>query len=192
MDYPAIEFDGQQTGERILATLTPYPGGKYFSLGLLMLAMLVVFVILISVASYVTAPMWTVGPVLFCLCLAVVIIGFWWNISYFGKTRTYLTDRRIVRFEAATPFTTTKRSLFWNEVLKTKAYASNMWLRIFRIGQVVVEPQLSQSENIIIRDVYLYDDVANYMDKILYLFKNKPEDIASLNHFVPKPRGKRD
>jgi hypothetical protein len=89
------------------------------------------------------------------------------------------------------PFFVTKRALFWNEALKAKAYASNIFFRSFKIGTIDVEPQLAEHEDVRVTDVYYFEDLANYIDKILFTFKNKPEDIASIKPFVPKVKGQR-
>ena len=53
-------------------------------------------------------------------------MGTWWNNLIAREDRTYLTDRRIIRFEVVTPFFKTKRALFWNEAMKAKGYAQNL------------------------------------------------------------------
>ena len=77
------------------------------------------------------------------------------------------TDRRIIRFEQVSPFFSAKRALFWNEVLKAKAFAPSFLFRLLRIGKVVVESHESGGENVYIDNVFLFDDVANYIDKII-------------------------
>ena len=67
-----------------------------------------------------------------------------------------------------------------------------MFFRQFKIGTIDVEPQLSEHEDVRISDVYYYEDLSNYMDKIIFAFKNKPEEVSSIKAFVPMPKGKRD
>jgi hypothetical protein len=186
-----IVFDGQQTDERILYTITPHPMAKTIEIGKTVTVALIFYIILFIVASSTpfTGVLRIVG---FILLTVVSILGFLWS-SYLEKTdRAYITDRRIIRFETVTPMLKTKRALFWNEALKAKAFAPNFFSRILGIGQVVIEPQLAGTENVIIKNVSYYEDLANYIDKILFLFKNKPEDIQTIKPFVPKPKGQRD
>ena len=86
----------------------------------------------------------------------------------------------------------TKRALFWSETLKAKAYAPNMIFRMLKVGTIDVEPQLADHEDVRITDVYYFEDLANYIDKILFTFKNKPTDVAAIKPFVPKAKGQRD
>ena len=40
--------------------------------------------------------------------------------------------------------------------------------------------------------VSFYRDLGNYIEKILFLYKKRPADIADLKPFVAKVKGKRD
>ena len=97
-----------------------------------------------------------------------------------------------MRFDKPSPFDVAKRALFWNEVLKAKGYSPNILYKLLRIGIIIVEPQLSDQENIVMYDMTYYEDTANYIDKILFTFKNKPMETAMLKPFVAKPKGERD
>ena len=62
---------------------------------------------------------------------------------------------------------------------------------MLRIGTVEVQPKMDEHESVRVTDVYFFEDLANYIDKILYLVKNSPDDIATIRLFVPKPAGSR-
>jgi hypothetical protein len=47
------------------------------------------------------------------------------------------------------------------------------------------------ADDIQLKDVYYYRDLGNYIDKILFTYKQKPADITNIRPFVPKPRGER-
>jgi hypothetical protein len=188
----AIQFEGQQTGERILAELHPHPlmptiKLAAYSIGIVLF---VVFLLLISFLAGPLAFLLQIGA--FALGLVAIAFLLYLNHAWLSRTKTYITDRRIIRFEMLSPVFVAKRALFWNEVLKTKSYTTNLILRLSRIGTVKVEPHLQEGESIIISDVYYFDDIANYIDKILYLSKNAPADLASVKPFVFAARGKRD
>lgn len=188
----AIQFDGQQTDERVLYVVAPHQFAKHIALIRLVFLALFFFLILQLVSSVAPTVAGTVGVVSILLTATLLIVGVWWNHTVYGKSKTFITDRRIIRFEVMTPFFTTKRALFWNEALKAKGYAPNIIWKMLKIGKVRVEPQLAEGEDVLIHDVSLYDDVANYIDKILFTFKNKPADVAAILPFIPKPKGQRD
>jgi hypothetical protein len=183
-------FSGQQTDEKILYILTPHPLMKIISnIILVLLAIFFAFFITLIGAVVNAGFLWLIG-----LTFAILLIvgGLWWNHKTFQENLTYITDRRIVRFVVVSPFFKTKRELFWNEALKAKSYSQNLILRGMKIGTLQVEPIASTSENIIVTNVYMFEDVANYIDKILYIFKNKPDEISLIKPFIAKPKGKRD
>lgn len=187
-----IQFDGQQTDERVFYVIIPHHLAKYVALIRLVLLSLFFFFILQLIASVVPS---FAGPIKIASVILsglLLVIGFWWNETVYNQSKTYITDRRIIRFEVMTPFFTTKRALFWNEALKAKGYTSNIFWKMLNIGRVVVEPQLAEGEDVLVHDVFMYDDLANYIDKILFTFKNKPTEISTIKPFVSKPKGQRD
>jgi small-conductance mechanosensitive channel len=184
-------FDGQQEGERVLYTITPHVIHQYLAYARLIFLSVFFFVVLWVIGGIVPTLTMALRLTGFLLSIVLLVFGFWWNLEVFKKARTYITDRRIIRFDVVSPFFTTKRALFWNEALKTKAYAPNILFRSMKIGTIDVEPQLAEHEDVRITDVYYYEDLANYIDKILFTFKNKPTDIALMKPFVAKPKGQR-
>lgn len=178
-----IAFDGQQEGERILFEICPHAMVKRLAI-VKVATTAVVFPIIGAVTSLLLPG----------LAISVIIMaaGFWWNNMCFRDTRAFITDRRIMRFERVSPFMVAKRALFWNEALKAKAYQPNLLLHWLNIGTLTIEPQVQTEENVIIKNIHYAEDLANYIDKILFTFKNAPGDIAALKPFVPKPKGQRD
>jgi hypothetical protein len=187
----SLAFDGQQAGERVLYTVTPHPLSRKLSIAKVIFFAVLVTAVLMLLSTVLPSARGIMQLLGVGMGIIILLIGLWWTNRAYASTKTFITDRRIIRIESVTPLLSTKRALFWNEALKAKAYAPNFLFRIFGIGTLAVEPQLSEHENVIVRDVSYYEDLANYIDKILFTFKNKPEDIAGINSFIPKPRGHR-
>lgn len=187
-----MQFDGQQTDERVFYTVIPHPLSKYLAIVRTVVLAFVFPIILFMIAGIVPQAAAVLRIFGIVLSIVLVIAGIWWNMTVYKKSRTYITDRRIIRFDVVSPFFQTKRALFWNEVLKAKAYAPNMFFRLFKIGIIIIEPLMSDHEDVTVPHVYYFEDLANYIDKILYTFKNKPTEIAAIKPFVPLPKGKRD
>lgn len=185
-------FDGQQADERILYTVLPHPLTK--TAALVSIAVLAVFFLLVvmMISTAVPVGVLTIRIVGGVLCVLFGVLGIWYTNSAFTQDRTYITDRRIIRFETVSPFFHTKRALFWNEALKAKAYAPSMIYRTLNIGNLTVEPVMGEGESVRVTNISYYEDLANYIDKILYIVKNNPSSLATLKPFVPKPKGKRD
>lgn len=183
-----IVFDGQQEGERILYEIHPHPVAKYLAIGRIILLAVGLFVVLLLTAGVapVFAPILRVSG----LVISVLLIAgsIWWNSKVYDQSKTYITDRRIMRFEVVSPFFQTKRSLFWSETLKAKGYAPNFFYRMLGVGTVEVKPHMSEHEDVIVTDVAYFEDTANYIDKILFTFKNKPAEVALIKPFIAKLR----
>lgn len=186
-----IIFDGQQSDERILATLAPEKIIKYAAVVVMAVLAIFFFLMISSLENYM-GPLAGIAKLLAgFLGLGLVAGSVWWNNQVLTKTRTYITDRRIIRFEIIPPFFRNKRALFWNEAMKAKGYAPNLLFRMLKIGNVQVEPVQAETEDVLATDVSYFEDIANYIDKILFLVKNRPNEIATLKPFVAKPRGQR-
>ncbi len=184
-------FDGQQEGERVLYVVTPHPLAKQIAIARTVFLAVFLYLVLWGIGTIV--PLYAVLLQVTGLLLAVLllIVGVWWNQMVYKKSKTYITDRRVIRFDVVSPFFMTKRALFWNEALKAKAYAPNMLWRMMKIGTIDVEPLLAEHEDVAVRDVYYFEDLANYIDKILFTFKNSPSEIATMKPFVAKAKGLR-
>lgn len=187
-----MEFDGQQSGEKVLTSIRPHASRFIFSFTITIMSFILVLGILLSITSYIPAARHTVNIIGGCVSLLILIIASWWLWKTQSEDITYITDRRIIRFDVVTPFFTNKRALFWNEILKIKAYAPNMIMRLMKIGTLQIEPVAAEAESVVIPDVYYHEDLAGYLDKILFTFKNTPNQMPSIKPFVAKPKGKRD
>lgn len=188
----AIVFNGQQEGERILYELCPHPLARYLTIArgaTLALALVLVLFIIASVVPTARAVLTTTGVV---LGIGLLAVSFWWNNKVYGQSRSYITDRRIMRFDVVSPFFQTKRSLFWHEALKAKGYAPNFLYRILGIGTVEVAPHMDEHEDVVIPNVAFFEDIANYIDKILYTYKQTPSALVDFKPFIARPRGQRE
>lgn len=184
-------FDGQQSDERILSTVRPNRLKTYTDMAVAVILVIFFTAVIFGVSSLLPQFTGVLRAASAVGGIGTALLALWWIRIRDERSVSYVTDRRLIRFDAATPFFMAKRSLFWNEVLKAKAYSPNVLLRFLRLGYIVVEPHLSESENIVLKDVYMYEDLANYIDKILFIFKNKPAELEILKPFVAKPKGMR-
>lgn len=188
-----IQFEGQQTDEQILYKIKPHPLSTIIAIITVILLAILFYAILLVISTQTPSGLTQtlrIGGFLFAVLL--VICGTLWNKTVYAKSRTYITDRRIMRFEVMTPFMTTKRALFWNEALKAKGFPPNLFYKWLKVGMLEIDAVASGHENVRVPDVYYYDDLASYIDKILFIVKNKATDVATLKPFVPKPKGQRD
>ncbi len=197
-------FYGQQEGERILYEVRPHAWWRFVTLGKFGVAALAIVVFFWILGG--STPEW-IGIVRitgFVLASIVLLVGWWVDFSERTQKVTYITDRRVVRFAAITPWVTNSRSIIWDEVVKVKTTSPHFVWRMFNIGSVTIharstivplEGQLSEqvvtNDDIMIEGISYFKDLGNYLDKVLYLYKKDPAGLQSLRVFIPKPTGKR-
>ncbi|MBI5356546.1 hypothetical protein HZB78_02950 [Candidatus Collierbacteria bacterium] len=199
-------FYGQQTGERILYVVRPHRFSQIILLLKFLAGAGIVFFIALIAGEQALAQKYLgqIGVIGGIAAGFIVAIGLWVIDNVRHKNIAYITDRRVVKFEASTPFATNSRSLNWEEAVKVKTIPPNFFWKQFMIGTVIIHARTTVAsldsgsrENIVtdddveIRDVYYYRDLGNYIEKILFLYKKQPKDIAGLQAFVPKEKGKR-
>ena len=128
----------------------------------------------------------------YMIAIGAMAVFSWWHLKYYSRLRAYITDRRIVRFQAVFPITETRRAIFWREVVKTRDLADHFIWRAVKIGTVELSSHLTEGgSEISFPFIYYFEDLVSYLDKIIHCSKENPEEIASIKPFVAKPRGMR-
>jgi membrane-bound ClpP family serine protease len=195
------DFFGKQEGERILYVVKPHPLSLFFKLLKIYLIAFAVFLVLAILGTQlVLLDLFLIGGVI--LAFLIAVIGTKVVTDYQKRDVAYVTDRRLMRFEPTTLFATNPRSLTWDEVVKVKTYPPNALFKQLAIGNVVVHARTPArpdehtlgavaADDIELKDVYYYKDLGNYIDKILFTYKQKPKEMEAIHAFVPKPRGER-
>jgi len=186
-------FPGQQEDERILYLVRPSWTREVIG-----------YLKVIVVASVVAAGLWYLLQRGFLVLTEEREMQAWIGIGLLGTlvmlwyrqisehSRAYITDRRFVRFEGAIPDWQSQRALFWSDVVKTRTFAPNFLLRMLKIGTLELIPNFAvEGQNIAVHHAYMYGDLGNYLDKVVFTFRTKPQEIVALRGFVPKPKGQR-
>lgn len=196
------DFFGKQTDERILYVAKPHPLAASFKLMQIYLIAVVVLIVLVLLGSQISGFSGIFTLVAFVLAILIAVVGTKIITDYQKREVAYITDRRLIRFEPTTLFATNARSLTWDEVVKIKTYPPNFIWKQLAIGNVVVHARTPgrpdnfghgdvMADDIQISDVYFYRDLGNYIDKILFTYKQKPKEMDDIHVFVPKPYGQR-
>ncbi len=197
------DFYGKQEGERILYVVHPHPLAttlKFVKIFGIALVISVVLILLGSTFESIHGLFITLGIILF---FAINVVGIKIITDWQQREIAYITDRRLVRFEPTTLFATNSRTLAWDEVVKVKTYPPNFIFKQMAIGNVVVHARTSirtaedipagtvTADDIEVKNVYFYKDLGNYIDKILYTYKQMPAEVANIRPFITRPRGER-
>ena len=192
-------FPGQQDGEKILSVITPHQ--STFTLEYLKLIAVSLIILIGFVSFQKISPIFVTVGLLFSIF--TLIIGCFLYHSLHSKRFTYVTNRRLVRFEPSNAFTVNNRSLTWDNVLKVKTFSTNIIWRLKNIGTVIIHSKttstsvnnpnqiLLSNDDIVLKNVHYYKDLGNYLDKVLYLYIHDKKELNNIHPFVNKPRGQR-
>lgn len=196
------DFFGKQEGEKILYVVRPHPLST--TVGLVKIYLIAVAILGVLGLLGTQLPGLEGWFIVFGIALAIIMIAAGTKIltDYQKRDIAYITDRRLIRFEPTTLFATNPRSLSWDEVVKVKTYPPNFLWKQMAIGNVVVHARTPArpddfghgevvADDIELKDVFYYRDLGNYIDKILFTYKQKPKEMDGIRPFVPKPRGER-
>ena len=202
MHNSETDFFGRQTDERILYVVKPHALSTTFAILKMYIIALAVFLVLFILGNQIPAAsdVFFLGAV--TLSGVIALAGTKIVTDYHRRDIAYITDRRLVRFDPTTLFATNSRALTWDEVVKVKTYPPNIRWKQMAIGNVVVHARTPArpddlghgditADDIELKNVYYYRDLGNYIDKILFTYKQKPREMDEIRPFVPKPRGER-
>lgn len=186
------EFPGQQDGEKVLYHTKPDRRMELLTIvGVVFVGIVLIF-LLQFFFSFAGAMFAGFETPLLLVSVATIIIVCWWINEVYTNTDIYITDRRMLRFQPVMPYRRTTRSLFWDEAIKVKTYYKNIILeKILGIGSLEVHGRNHERDNVDVEYVTYHEDLGNYIDKILFLYKNKPDDLHAIKTFIPKPVGLR-
>ncbi len=73
----------------------------------------------------------------------MAVVGTFVTLSLHHKSVAYVTDRRLVRFEAHNPLFTSTRALSWDDTMKVKSYPPNILWNMLNIGTLVLHARAS-------------------------------------------------
>ncbi len=197
-----MDFFGRQEGERILYVIRPHSLATLVGLAKIYFVAIVIFFVLTILGTQIQIASGAFYLAGIILALLIFILGTKIVIDYQNRDVAYITDRRLMRFIPTTLFATNPRSITWDEVVKVKSYPPNFLWKQMAIGNVVVHARTPArpddqghgeivGDDILLTDVYYYRDLGNYIDKILFTYKQKPKEMETIHPFIPKPRGER-
>ncbi|HKB88729.1 MAG TPA: hypothetical protein VKC53_03715 [Patescibacteria group bacterium] len=197
------DFYGKQTDEKILYVVRPHPLATTFGLLKIYSVAVIISLVLIILGTEIQSLTGLFVSIALILFVLIIVVGTKVVLDWQTRNISYITDRRLVHFEPTTLFATNSRTLAWDEVVKIKTFPPNVVWKQLAIGNVVVhartpvhpsgedDAQGISVDDIELKSVYLYRDLGNYIDKILYTYKQRPAEIADIRPFIPRARGER-
>ena len=203
MHNSPTDFYGKQENEKILYVVKPHQIAILVSLVKIYLIAIVVCVALIVLGTLIEGTSGIFAASGIILFLIIILIGTKVTLDWQARNISYITDRRIVHFEPTTLFATNSRTLAWDEAVKVKTFPPNLIWKQMAIGNVVVHARTPihpsgqddseglSVDDIELKNVYFYRDLGNYIDKILFTYKQMPAEIVNMRPFILRPKGER-
>lgn len=193
--YTGHKFPGQASDEVILYVTREARVMLYLRLVLMWLAGLVLvaggFLVPMILRNFGVRGFGVLGFVGLVLGLAFIVGGSWWVYSLWKKSVFILTNRRLLKFIYSTPWNRYNLSLGLDKVVDTGAYARGYFQAAFGVGTFAARSSAGnrQEKYFYIDNVKAYEDLANYVNKVLFVYEREVEKLLNFRPFVPHLKG---
>lgn len=141
--------------------------------------------------------------ILFSSVLAGVfaVVGLWWTNILWKKSLGIVTTKRLTKFVYTTPFNRHSLSLPLEMIVDTGAYTKGFLQAILKLGTFTARSSAASSGQATdapmrINKKYFYienqaaaEDLQHYINKLLNVFRNQSEYLASFRPFIPNLKG---
>lgn len=195
--YRDLKFPGQASDERILYVTREAPVMLQLRLAGLAAAVLMLLLGALWLPKYLTMfGQMTVALAEFLGLLIAALflsVGGWWLWSLWRKSVFILTNRRLTKFIYTTPWNRYHLSLNLDKIEDTGAYARGYFQALTGVGTFTARSGAGNRADkyFFIDNVHAYEDLANYVNKLLFHFERNMEKLDSFRPFIPHLKGKR-
>lgn len=195
--YTDVSFPGQASDEEILYVTREAPIVLTIKrIGVIGIAFVVIFGG-IGLSSFISqfSPQ-IIGSV---KLLSVVIgglfaiIGWWWMSVLWKKSLFILTNRRLTKFIYVTPWNRYNLSVTLDKIEDTGAYNRGNFEAIFKVGTLSARSSAGNREEkyFFVTRIKAAEDLANYINKLLFIFHQDPTRLVKFRPFLPHLKGER-
>lgn len=191
--YKKITFPGQHSDEKILFVTREGKIMLYLKWFFVSLVGFVLFVLehllLNFVSQYIKLPT-LLGPIITVLVSLGIVLAFCWFWLLWKKSVFIITTRRLTKFIYTTPFTRYQLSLGLDRIVDTGAYQKNYLQAVTKLGYFVARSAAGNIKNFKIINISFYEDLHNYVNKLLFTFNKEKEKLDMFRPFIPYLKGK--
>jgi hypothetical protein len=193
--YTHLKFPGQASDEKILY-VTREAG---VMLQLRLLPILLAGLVMAGMAVVIPNNMgglevWIVDLIRLALVIfgfVFVVVGSWWVWSLWRKSLFILSNRRLTKFIYSTPWNRYNLSLSLDKIVDTGAYAKGYLQALFKIGTFSARSSAGNRKDkyFYIENVTAVEDLASYVNKLLYVFQHQHARLDSFRPFIVHLKG---
>ncbi len=196
--YTKLRFPGQASDERILYVNREASVPLYLRLAFVVIAALVLTGVAVGVLNVLSNLIGGIASVLFpaALLLGMVFggIGLWWVYTTWKKSIFVITNRRLTKFIYVTPWNRYNLSVTLDMIEDTGAYSRGYFQALLHIGTFTARSAAGNREEkyFFVDNVEHGEDLANYVNKVLFMFKHDVSKLDTFRPFISAKSGDRD
>lgn len=196
--YTDIRFPGQATDERILYVGREAKIMLYARLIFVVVAALVLTGVGLAILEVLGSFIGSAANGIFFLILLLGIvfggIGLWWVDTTWKKSVFIFTNRRLTKFIYVTPWNRYNLSVTLDMIEDTGAYTKGYFRALFKIGTFTARSAAGNREEkyFFVDNVEHGEDLANYVNKLLFIFKHEVAKLETLRPFISAKSGERE
>ena len=193
--YNRFKFPGQAKDEKILYVTRESKALLYLRLMMVVLVSLTLFMAgfilpdLLEMFGGVVVNWVRLG--VFGLSVVFLVVGGWWIYSLWRKSIFILTNRRLTKFIYTTPWNRYNLSLSLDRVVDTGSYARGYFQALLGVGTFTARSSAGnrQEKYFYIENVHQFEDLANYVNKVLFVYTRDVDKLDSFRPFLPWLKG---
>lgn len=133
--------------------------------------------------------------------LALALVGWWWVTNLWLKSIALVTTKRLIKFVYTTPVNRHTLSLPLEMIVDTGAYDKGFLQAFFKLGTFTArssasssgaatdDPERINKKYFYIENISMAEDLQHYVNKLLSLFRRRPDDLATFRPFIPQGYG---
>ncbi|CAN5198559.1 hypothetical protein BH11PAT1_BH11PAT1_7050 [soil metagenome] len=195
--YTDFQFPGQSTDEEILYVTREAPIVLTIKrLGVIGVALLMIFggLFLSSLPPEISPAIIASAQMLFIIFGVIFgVIGWWWVSVLWKKSLFILTNRRLTKFIYVTPWNRYNLSVTLDKIENTGAYNRGNFEAFFKVGTLTARSSAGNREEkyFFVTRIKAAEDLANYINKLLFIFHHNPQQLVKFRPFLPHLKGER-
>jgi hypothetical protein len=204
--YVGYRFPGQNSDEDILFVVRENEVMHYLRMTAIFGVGVAVIMAGLMFGSFVQNNFGLAVPVAFSLvtivaAIGLVGIGWWWTTVLWQKSICIVTTKRLTKFVYTTPVNRHTLSLPLEMIVDTGSYTKGFFQAMFKLGTFTARSSASSSgvatedtdrvnkKYFYIENVAVAEDLQQYVNKLLSLFRSKNGKLEGFRPFIPYMKG---
>lgn len=190
--YQDIRFPGQHSEEKIL--FISREGNILPKLRLLFLAFIYITGAVLEIIIFSSIKILDYSFSYLIPWVLLIWTGFgvtiaWWIREISRKSIFIITTRRLTKFTFTTPWSRYQMSVGLDQIVDTGAYQKGLFQMTTGLGYFVARSAAGSVKNFKIYNVQFAEDLHNYVNKLLYAFREHQDKLDNFRPFIPAMKG---